>query len=428
MKRVVLLLCLSSFAFAQTQVPNVFEDGKRAEAAEVNANFDALEAAIDNLEEGVQGPKGDTGDTGPQGPQGDTGPTGATGPQGPQGETGATGPQGSQGATGATGATGPQGDTGATGPQGPQGDTGATGPQGPSGADTPASHTTGTSTAVGQGALESNTGSYNTASGYLVLARNTTGGYNTAIGSEAFYNNTTGSYNTASGVSALTNNTTGYSNTASGVSALYNNTTGNSNTASGSTALNGNTTGSYNTAVGYDADVTSDNLSNATAIGYGAKVDASNKVRIGNESVTVIGGAAAWSNFSDERLKENIEPVSSGLSLINDLNPVTYHRINNDAPDVEMGLLAQEVEATLEKHGLGNSGMVHQPNEDAYMSLRYNDLMAPMIRAIQELDEKNQALEVQLKSQQDELLAIVESQQEQIAQLQQMVEHQFVAR
>jgi len=37
-------------------------------------------------------------------------------------------------------------------------------------------------------------------------------------------------------------------------------------------------------------------------------------------------------------------------------------------------------------------------------------------------------LEVQLKSQQDELLAIVESQQEQIAQLQQMVEHQFVAR
>ena len=362
MKRVVLLLCLSSFAFAQTQVPNVFEDGKRAEAAEVNANFDALEAAIDNLEEGVQGPKGDTG------------------------------------------------------------------PQGPSGADTPASHTTGTSTAVGQGALESNTGSYNTASGYLVLARNTTGGYNTAIGSEAFYNNTTGSYNTASGVSALTNNTTGYSNTASGVSALYNNTTGNSNTASGSTALNGNTTGSYNTAVGYDADVTSDNLSNATAIGYGAKVDASNKVRIGNESVTVIGGAAAWSNFSDERLKEKIEPVSSGLSLINDLNPVTYHRINNDAPDVEMGLLAQEVEATLEKHGLGNSGMVHQPNEDAYMSLRYNDLMAPMIRAIQELDEKNQALEVQLKSQQDELLAIVESQQEQIAQLQQMVEHQFVAR
>jgi len=185
--------------------------------------------------------------------------------------------------------------------------------------------------------------------------------------------------------------------------------------------------------------VTSDNLSNATAIGYGAKVDASNKVRIGNESVTVIGGAAAWSNFSDERLKENIEPVSGGLSLINDLNPVTYHRINNDASDVEMGLLAQEVAATLQKHGLGNNGMVHQPTEEAYMSLRYNDLLAPMIKAIQELDTQHIAaieekdeqialLEQKLETQQEELLAIVQSQQEQIAQLQRMVEHQFVAR
>ena len=183
----------------------------------------------------------------------------------------------------------------------------------------------------------------------------------------------------------------------------------------------------------------SDNLNNATAIGYGAEVDASNKVRIGNDSVTVIGGAAAWSNFSDERLKEHIEPVSSGLSLINDLNPVTYHRINNDAPDVEMGLLAQEVAATLQKHGLGNSGMVHQPTEEAYMSLRYNDLLAPMIRAIQELDVQHQqevaSLEEQFKSQQEELLAIVHSQQEQmaiqqeqIAQLKRLVENQFAAK
>jgi len=104
-----------------------------------------------------------------------------------------------------------------------------------------------------------------------------------------------------------------------------------------------------------------------------------------------------------------------------------------------MGLLAQEVEATLEKHGLGNSGMVHQPTEEAYMSLRYNDLLAPMIKAIQELDTQHIAaieekdeqialLEQKLETQQEELLAIVQSQQEQIAQLQRMVEHQFVAR
>ena len=114
---------------------------------------------------------------------------------------------------------------------------------------------------------------------------------------------------------------------------------------------------------------------------------------------------------------------------------MVYHRINNDAPDVEMGLLAQEVAATLQKHGLGNSGMVHQPTEEAYMSLRYNDLMAPMIRAIQELDDASEAkdaqiaaLQEQLQSQQEELLAIVQSQQEKIAQLQRMMGEQFATR
>ena len=79
--------------------------------------------------------------------------------------------------------------------------------------------------------------------------------------------------------------------------------------------------------------------------------------------------------------------------------------------------------------------MVHQPTEEAYMSLRYNDLMAPMIRAIQELDDASKAkdaqiaaLQEQLQSQQEELLAIVQSQQEQIAQLQRMMGEQFAAR
>jgi len=169
------------------------------------------------------------------------------------------------------------------------------------------------------------------------------------------------------------------------------------------------------------ADVEFGNLENATAIGYQAKVNASNKVRIGNTTVTVIEGAVSLTSPSDARLKDSITPVSDGLAFVNDLNPVSYHRINNTGSDIEMGLLAQEVEATLEKHGLGNSGMVHQPTGDAYMSLRYNDLLAPMIKAIQELDEKNQTLEAQLKTQQEELLAMVQSQQEQIAQLQRMM-------
>jgi len=44
-----ILLLLPLSALAQTQVPNVFEDGTPASAAEVNENFDALGDAIDAL-------------------------------------------------------------------------------------------------------------------------------------------------------------------------------------------------------------------------------------------------------------------------------------------------------------------------------------------------------------------------------------------
>ena len=122
------LLLLPLSALAQTQVPNVFEDGTPATAAEVTENFDALEAALppsncttDQIikwngsawvcsdPSGVAGPQGEKGDTG------DTGPQGETGPAGPQG------------ATGLTGATGAKGDTGDQGIQGEQGPAGADG-------------------------------------------------------------------------------------------------------------------------------------------------------------------------------------------------------------------------------------------------------------------------------------------------------------
>ena len=73
------------------------------------------------------------------------------------------------------------------------------------------------------------------------------------------------------------------------------------------------------------------------------------------------------------------------------------------------------------------------------MSLRYNDLLAPIIRAIQELDAQHHLaikgkdteiaiLHEQLKQQQTELLAVVQSQQKKIVQLQTMMEQQFAAR
>ncbi len=110
----------------------------KIQADEVDADFDTIYLAVNNIPAGPpgpQGPAGPTGATGSQGPPGATGSAGATGPPGPKGDTGAPG------ATGDTGAQGNPGATGATGPQGPKGDTGAPGttgaqgPAGPAGAD-----------------------------------------------------------------------------------------------------------------------------------------------------------------------------------------------------------------------------------------------------------------------------------------------------
>ena len=320
---------------------------------------------------------------------------------------------------------------------------------------------------VTPGTPDASSGTLNTASGIGALYSNTSGYLNTAVGLNGLYTNSAGGFNSAFGNGALYLNEDGSYNTAIGSRAAYSNTSGSYLVAVGREALFNNTTGDFNTVIGYAADVTTGGITNATAIGYNAKVNDSNKVRIGNTSVTVIEGQVAFSASSDARLKENITVVDAGLALVNDLNPVSYHRINSSSDDIEMGLLAQEVEEVLAAHGLSNSGMVHQASEDAYRSVRYNDLFAPMIRAIQELDSqhaadvtkkeeqiallKSQLIDQsqQLKSQQEELLAVVKSQQEQmavqqeqmamqqeqmtmqqeqIAQLQRTVEHQFASK
>ena len=109
------------------------------------------------------------------------------------------------------------------------------------------------STAIGSGALECNTGSFNTASGAWALNQNRSGSYNTANGGGALNQNTSGSWDTANGSGALQNNTTGSDNTANGSAALFCNTTGIRNTANGSGALFSNTNGTRNVAVGYQS-------------------------------------------------------------------------------------------------------------------------------------------------------------------------------
>ncbi len=249
------------------------------------------------------------------------------------------------------------------------------------GSTTPASNTGNSNTAVGFQTLKNNSaGNDNSAFGSYSLLSNALGDDNSAYGYQSLYLSTSGDDNSAFGSYSLFSNTTGNGNSAFGRSSLYVNSTGYNNSAFGTNSLSFNSTGSNNTAVGYNAQVPSGS--------------SSNQVRIGNTAVTYAGVQVAWTVTSDRRWKRNILPISLGLGFISKLNPVSYIRKNDESKKTEYGLIAQEVEEVLKQNGVESSGMLTITDKGMY-ELRYNDLIAPMIKAIQELKIENEKLKVE---------------------------------
>ena len=242
------------------------------------------------------------------------------------------------------------------------------------------------------------TGGNNTAIGFNTFSSNTSGQQNTAFGNGSLRYNSTGYDNTAIGVVSLFYNTTGSQNTTIGSYSLYRNTIGNLNTSLGGQSLFSNTTGNMNTALGYKALYSLTTGNSNIAIGNNAQVPSSTsngQVRIGDIFIGYAGIQVAWSITSDRRWKENILPSNLGLSFLSKLNPVSYTRINDESQKTEYGLIAQELEEVLNEEGIKNTGMITKTDEGFY-ELRYNDLLAPMIKAIQELKAENDELRSRL--------------------------------
>jgi len=264
------------------------------------------------------------------------------------------------------------------------------------------SNTTGVdNTASGVNALLNNTlGFSNTASGADALGSNTTGFDNTASGASALFSNTLGRNNTASGAGALASNTTGGNNTASGFIALVSNTTGVDNTASGTGALLSNTTGFGNTAIGSGADVSAGNLFNATAIGSGAIVNSSNKIRLGDTTVTVIEGQVPFTFSSDQTRKENFQPVDGEvvLSKLRGLSLTSWNYIGHDPQQFRhYGPMGQEFFAAFGHDGIG---IIGSPT-----TLTSSDLAGILMSAVQAVERRT----MELRQETERLKATVEA-------------------
>jgi hypothetical protein len=322
-------------------------------------------------------------------------------------------------------------------------------------------NTTGSyNTASGNAALYSNTtGNFNTASGNGALYLNTTGTNNTASGSGALRSNTTGTHNTASGHAALYSNIIGNNNTAVGLQALYNNLSS-SNVAVGMNALYNNDVGSYNTSIGRDALDSLVNYANCTGLGNNANVTASNQIQLGNSSTTTYVYGTVQ-NRSDIRDKTDVRDTTLGLEFISALRPVDFKwdmredyrpeapkfvatpsKLEEDASDEEKakyaeelaaynaykveldkwledvklanithdgskkrsrfhhGLIAQEVKAVLDAKGIDFGGFQDHSVKggDDVLSIGYEELVAPLIKSVQELSEQNKQLQTRIES------------------------------
>jgi len=304
------------------------------------------------------------------------------------------------------------------------------------------------SVAVGKAALAAlTTGAGNTAVGYVALTANLVGSANTALGHSAlksFVSDTSGhGNNTALGyfagawVDDGTENTfvgassgqgitgtrlTGNLNTALGFeSGLLLQGAAVNNTLIGARAGDGVTTGDQNTGIGaavaFDVDA-----GNQTCVGYQATTSAANAVKIGNGSVSAANIQVDWTIDSDSRIKKDIKDSDVGLSFINALKPRKYKRRHPSEWDSEIlekrykqgggnydddkdevikdefddsktwdGLIAQEVKEVIDKSGTTFSGW--SEDGDGKQGIQYSSLVVPLIKAVQELTAKVEALE-----------------------------------
>ena len=275
--------------------------------------------------------------------------------------------------------------------------------------------TGGASCAIGYKALYANTsGNYNIAIGNeytgnwpAPLAANTTGSTNIAIGTGALSLNTTSSGNLAIGYVAA-NSTTGAQNTAIGTFAMYGGTTGYGNCAFGYQTLYSLLSGYFNTNIGYQAGSGITSGANNLCLGQGAGNTASpsgnlttqsNRICLGDNSISNAYIQVAWTVTSDARDKADIVDSRYGLNFVSALRPVEYKwdmrskYEEGQTPDgthketkTNLGFLAQDVIEAEKAHGGVEKDLLIADDElDELLRITETKMIPALVKAIQEL-------------------------------------------
>jgi hypothetical protein len=321
------------------------------------------------------------------------------------------------------------------------------------GSEALANNTTGSlNTAMGHAALKLNTtGSNNTAFGEEALQSNTTAANNTAVGYQALNSNTTGIQFVAVGTQA------GYSNTSAGSNGCYVGykagyaATGSCNTFVGAANQDGNgcgqavTTGTRNTILGgytgnqggldirtannyivlSDGDgnprlytnntntVIASSLSGQRYSGYQINTGSTYNSQIYWDNQAASTGAlfvqntsggvyltatgTSWISNSDERLKENLVPITDALTKVNSLRAVIGNFISDESKNPTPFLIAQDVQAVLPE-AVTSSTIKGDETNTEYLGVAYTEIIPLLVASIKELNAKVIELEAKLES------------------------------
>jgi hypothetical protein len=243
---------------------------------------------------------------------------------------------------------------------------------------------------------------------------------NTFVGNEAGYNNVNGYHNVFIG------RATGQ----------YNNS-GIENTFLGNFAGLTNTSGYRNVALGYLAGPSTGTLTNTTAIGHRATVSVSDalvlgsingtngatatiKVGIGTTSPAYLlhangsaakPGGGSWTAASDKKLKQNIKDFTEGLTVLQQVRPVSF-RYNGKAglPTEKeyVGVIAQEMQQ-IAPYMVGE--FTYQDStgtQEKYLDYDANALTYILVNATKELKQENELLKAENAEMKQELAALKE--------------------
>lgn len=295
-------------------------------------------------------------------------------------------------------------------------------------------------------AFNQTTASNNVGVGYTALYSCTTGSELVGVGPKALYNATTATsciaigdrafetlvdapYNVAIGYKSGQNFETGASNEGSctfvGDSSGRSVTSGKQNTMIGAFAghvTTATTTGYRNTVVGANAHCNSATGNKEIVMGFATTGIGNGYTTLGSDTARTYNqqGSATWTGTSDERLKENISNLSNSLGFINDLRPVTfnwktlgsvdsslpvyregsserYQQVNGELP--RAGFIAQEVKTVIDNHSeIPNGQKIWHQAPDGIQGTAEGELIPYLVKAIQELSAKNDALEARIET------------------------------